>query len=259
MSRRFLVLLLTGLLAAGLLAVGLHTAGATEPGRAQGAGDADRGRRLFLTGCASCHGQNGEGTSQGPDLRGVGAASADFQLSTGRMPNTAPDRQSVTKRSPYTSREIDDLVAFVASLGSGPPIPHVHDPPGDLQEGGQLFLDNCAACHSAAGNGGALSVGRDAPTLHGATPVEVAEAVRTGPGNMPVFGPGTFTPEQVNSIVRYVEYLKKPQDPGGLSLGLVGPITEGLVAILVGLGALMLITRWIEPSAMREAPPEDEA
>jgi ubiquinol-cytochrome c reductase cytochrome c subunit len=256
MPRRFVVMVLGGLLAAGLLAVGLHTAGASESQVARGHGDAERGQRLFLTGCASCHGQNGEGTSQGPDLRGVGAASADFQLSTGRMPSTAPDRQSVTKRSPYTQSEIDDLVAYVASLGPGPPIPDVHDPPGDLQEGGRLFLNNCAACHSAAGNGGALSVGRDAPTLHSATPVEVAEAVRTGPGNMPVFGPGTFTNQQVNSIVRYVEYLRDPQNPGGFSLGLVGPITEGLVAILVGLGALMLITRWIEPRAMREEPPE---
>ncbi len=256
MSRRVVVTCFASLLAAGLLAVGLQTASASEPERAQGTGDEARGERLFLVGCASCHGQHGEGTSQGPDLRGVGAAAADFQLSTGRMPNTAPDRQSVTKRSPYTRPEIDDLVAYVASLGPGPPIPDVDSPPGDLQEGGELFLDNCAACHSAAGNGGALSVGRDAPTLHGATPVEVAEAIRTGPGNMPVFGPGTFTPQQVNSIVRYVDYLKKPQDPGGLSLGLVGPITEGLVAILVGLGALMLLTRWIEPRAMREEPPE---
>jgi ubiquinol-cytochrome c reductase cytochrome c subunit len=256
MPRRIAFVLLAGVLAAGLLAVGLHTAGATGPQRSQGRGSPERGRELFLVGCASCHGQNGEGTPQGVDLRGAGAASADFQLSTGRMPNTAPDRQSVTKRSPYTRREIDDLVAYVASLGPGPPIPDVHHPRGDLQEGGQLFLDNCAACHSAAGNGGALSVGRDAPTLHGATPVEVAEAVRTGPGNMPVFGSGTFTPQQVNSIVRYVEYLKDPEDPGGLPLGLVGPITEGLVAILVGLGALMLLTRWIEPPSLREEPPE---
>ena len=257
MSRRLVLASLAGVLAAGSLAIGLHTAGATErPGRRDaGGGNIERGRRLFLVGCASCHGQSGEGTAQGPDLRGVGAASADFQLSTGRMPNTAPDRQSVTKRSPYTRREIDDLVAYVASLGPGPPIPDVNDPPGDLQEGGELYLDNCAACHSASGNGGALSVGRDAPTVHGATQVEVGEAIRTGPGNMPVFGPGTFTRQQVNSIVRYVEYLKKPEDPGGLSLGLVGPITEGLVAILVGLGALMLLTRWIEPPAVREEPP----
>jgi ubiquinol-cytochrome c reductase cytochrome c subunit len=259
MSRRVVVASLVGLLAAGLLAIGLHTAGATARPAGQGEEDPEavvRGLQLYLVGCASCHGLNGAGTSQGPDLRGVGAAAADFQLSTGRMPNTSPDRQSVTKRSPYTRAEIDDLVAYVASLGPGPPIPDVVTPPGDLQEGAQLYLDNCAACHSAAGNGGALSVGRDAPTVHGATPVEVGEAIRTGPGNMPIFGPGTFTRQQVNSIVRYVEYLKEPEDPGGFSLGLVGPITEGLVAILVGLGALMLITRWIEPRAMREEPPE---
>lgn len=256
MSRRIVIALLAGVLATVALAIGLHAAGATARPSGQDPGSVDRGRELYLLGCASCHGADGEGTNQGPDLRGVGAAAADFQLSTGRMPNTQPDRQSVSKRSPYTRAEIDDLVAYVASLGPGPPIPDVVTPPGDLQEGGQLYLDSCAACHSAAGNGGALSLGRDAPTVHPATPVEVAEAVRTGPGNMPVFGPDTFTRKQVNSIVEYVEYLKKPENPGGFSLGLVGPITEGLVAILIGLGALMLVSRWIEPRAVREEPPE---
>jgi ubiquinol-cytochrome c reductase cytochrome c subunit len=255
MSRRVVAALVAGPVAAVLLGVGLHTASAAAGRPSQNADAVERGRRLYLTGCASCHGANGEGTSQGPHLRGVGAASADFQLSTGRMPNTSPDRQSVSKRSPYTRAKIKDLVAYVASLGPGPPIPDVITPPGDLQEGAQLYFQNCAACHSAAGNGGALSLGRDAPTLHDATRLQVAEAIRTGPGNMPVFGPETLTRKQVNSIVRYVEYLKKPEDPGGLSLGLVGPITEGLVAILIGLGALMLVSRWIEPRAVREEPP----
>ena len=53
----------------------------------------------------------------------------------------------------------------------------------------------------------------------------------------------------MNSIVRYVEYLHDPDDPGGLSLGRIGPIPEGFVALLVGLGALMLVARWIEPPA----------
>lgn len=255
MSRRVVVALLGGFLAAAVLAIGLHAASASERQGAQDPGAVERGRRLYLLGCASCHGGNGEGTSQGPHLRGVGAASADFQLRTGRMPNTSPDRQSVGKPSPYTRAQINDLVAFIASLGPGPAIPDVITPPGDLQEGARLYLENCAACHSAAGNGGALSLGRDAPTLHSSAPVEVAEAIRTGPGNMPVFGPETLTRKQVNSIVRYVEYLKNPENPGGFSLGLVGPITEGLVAILIGLGALMLVSRWIEPRAVREEPP----
>src|SRR5262245_14505619 len=217
-------------------------------------GDPDqiqRGRELFLTDCVSCHGSEGEGTDQGPDLRSVGAASADFFLSTGRMPNTEPDRQAVSKRSPYTQEEIDDLVAYVASLGPGPPIPDVDNPEGNLQEGGVLYRLNCQPCHSAAGDGGALSSGRDAPELHSATSTQVAEAMRIGPGPMPVFDEDTFTDEQVNSIVRYVEYLRDPDDEGGLSLGLIGPITEGLVAILIGLGLLVLAVRWIESQEKR--------
>jgi ubiquinol-cytochrome c reductase cytochrome c subunit len=259
MSRRVAVAFVAGPVAAVLLGIGLHSAGASAGESAQDPGSVERGRELYLTGCASCHGANGEGTSRGPDLRGVGAAAADFQLTTGRMPATQGDRQVMRKPAAYSRAQIDDLVAYVASLGPGPPIPDVITPPGDLQEGAQLYLDNCAACHSAAGNGGALSLGRDAPTLHEATPVQVAEAMRTGPGQMPVFGPETLTRKQVNSIVAYVEYLEKPENPGGLSLGLVGPITEGLVGILIGLGALMLVSRWIEPPAVRaEAPAEPE-
>jgi ubiquinol-cytochrome c reductase cytochrome c subunit len=213
-----------------------------------------RGRELFLTGCSSCHGVDARGTDIAPDLHGVGAAAADFQLTTGRMPDTDPDRQPESKPPAYSPDEIDDLVAYVASLGDGPSIPNVRTPKGNLQEGAQLYLQICAACHSAAGNGGALSLGNDAPTLHGATSVQIAEAIRTGPSNMPVFGPDTLSDKEVNSIVGYVEYLRDPENPGGLPLGLVGPITEGFVAILVGLGALMLITRWIEPRSMREEP-----
>jgi ubiquinol-cytochrome c reductase cytochrome c subunit len=238
------------------MAVGLMSA-AAAPGTAPPAatearlGDdaelVERGHDLFLTGCSSCHGVDGEGTGQAPGLVGVGAASADFQLTTGRMPNTEPNRQAVPKPPAYDDDEIDALVAYVASLGEGPPIPDVADPKGDLVRGGRLFTLNCAACHSSAGNGGALSSGRNAPTLHGATKVQVAEAVRTGPGPMPLFGPETLSDKQVNSIVEYVNYLRDPEDPGGLNLGLVGPITEGLVALLFGLVVLAFVCKWIEP------------
>lgn len=209
----------------------------------------EKGRELYLTSCASCHGVDGRGTEQGPKLTGVGAAAADFQLTTGRMPLTDPSVQAVRKPPAFDRDQIDALVAYVASLGPGPPIPKVDPSKGDLAEGGTLYRLNCAACHSSTGVGGALSYGRDAPTLHDATAVQIAEAMRTGPGQMPVFGPDTFDDKQVNSIVRYVRYLRDPEDPGGFSLGRIGPIPEGLVALVVGLAALMAIARWIELEA----------
>jgi ubiquinol-cytochrome c reductase cytochrome c subunit len=210
------------------------------------AGTLERGRELFLTSCSGCHGAEGGGTHQGPSLLGVGAAAADFQLSTGRMPLADPSAQAVRKPPAFSPREIDALVAYVASLGDGPPIPDVDPAAGDLSEGGTLFRLNCAACHSAAGAGGALSYGDDAPNLWSATPLQVAEAIRTGPGQMPVFGPDTFSKHQVDSIVRYVRYLDDPDDPGGFSLGRIGPITEGMVALLLGLPLLLFVCRRIE-------------
>ena len=130
----------------------------------------ERGRQLFLTSCSGCHGAEGGGTGDGPSLIGVGAAAADFQLSTGRMPLTDPSAQAVRKPPAFSPDEIDALVAYVASLGDGPPIPDVDPAAGDLAEGGTLFRLNCAACHSATGTGGALSYGDDAPKLWSATP-----------------------------------------------------------------------------------------
>ena len=238
--------LLVGLAGAGVAGSG----GGGGDGDSGGGNDADlitKGRRLFRTGCSSCHGADGDGTDIAPSLVGVGAAAADFQLSTGRMPDTDPDAEPESKPPAYEPDEIDALVAYVASLGPGPPIPDVNDPPGDLTEGAELFLLNCAACHSAGANGGALSSGRNAPTLHGATSVQIAEAMRTGPGEMPRFGGDTLSDSQVNSIVKYVRYLRDPADPGGFSLGRVGPITEGLVALLFGLVVLAFVCHWIEP------------
>jgi ubiquinol-cytochrome c reductase cytochrome c subunit len=100
--------------------------------------------------------------------------------------------------------------------------------------------------------GGALSYGTDAPSLHSATPKQIAEAIRTGPGQMPVFGPETFSQQQLDSIVRYVRYLRDPEDPGGFSLGRIGPITEGMVALLLGLPLLLFACRRIEEAHEHE-------
>jgi ubiquinol-cytochrome c reductase cytochrome c subunit len=203
------------------------------------------GKDLFQVACSSCHGLNGEGTATGPRLVGVGAASADFYLSTGRMPLDNPAEQATRKRPAYSKLQIRQLVAYVASLGPGPSIPTADPTTGDLAMGNTLYANNCAPCHSSAGAGGALGHATYAPRLNRATPTQVAEAVRIGPGAMPNFGPETFDDTELASIVRYVAYLKKPDDRGGLGLGHLGPIPEGFVAWVVGLGLLVLAIRWI--------------
>jgi ubiquinol-cytochrome c reductase cytochrome c subunit len=208
--------------------------------------DAEAGRQLYVVACTTCHGADGGGMAgRGPTLVGVGAASADFYLSSGRMPLDRPRSQAERKRVAYPPAQIRQLVAYVASLGPGPGVPQVDPGLGDLAEGNHLYANNCASCHSSAAAGGALGHAVYAPALNRATPTQVAEAVRIGPGAMPVFGPDTLDDAQLASVVRYVGYLHKPDDRGGLGLGHLGPIPEGFVAWVVGLGAMLVAVRWI--------------
>lgn len=225
---------------AALAAGGAHgAAGAPQD-------DADLGRRLFVSDCASCHGVDGSGVEdQGPSLQDAGAASAHFYLTSGRMPMATTEGQSRRKPVRYDEEEIDALVAHVASLGHGPEIPEIDPTRGDLARGNRLYSANCASCHNSAGSGGALGQAVFAPAVHQATPLQVAEAVRVGPGAMPAFSETTLNDQQLDDLVRYVEFLDDPVDRGGLPLGRVGPIPEGLVAWVVGLGLPLLAAAWI--------------
>jgi ubiquinol-cytochrome c reductase cytochrome c subunit len=138
------------------------------------------------------------------------------------------------------------LVDYVVQLagGGGPAIPDVQAAAGNVAAGGTIYRLQCAACHAWSGDGGAL-LQRAAPPTHPATPLEIAEAVRSGPGNMPAFGNAAVSDAQLQSLVRYVRYLDHPEDRGGAPLGHVGPLAEGAVAVFVGLGLLVLGVRWI--------------
>lgn len=227
-----------------------------------------QGEELYLTSCVSCHGVRGVGgipdtAFQGgmaPALTASGEASADFMLRTGRMPMTIPAIQPPGKPVAYTDEQIQALVVYVGSLCDSvlydcPAIPDVRTNPEQLADGGALFLANCAPCHNSVAIGGALSRGRHAPSLQQTAATQVGEAMRTGPGDMPQFGPDVFTDEQVDAIVTYVEYLHQPEHPGGAPLGYTGPVAEGFVALLIGLGALIVAIRWIT----REHEPDSDA
>jgi ubiquinol-cytochrome c reductase cytochrome c subunit len=229
----------------------LYTAFGAAAGSAQEAAPAAQslavkeGRALYLTGCSTCHGINLQGTESGPSLIGVGASSVIFQVGTGRMPLAAGVQQAPRKQPAYTEAEIQQLAAYVQANGGGPTLPEGDLTEGDLSVGGDLFRTNCASCHNFAGSGGALTYGNYAPELEPADAEEIYAAMQVGPEAMPRYSDAQLSVEEKKAITRYVEYITSSGDPGGASLGRLGPISEGLAAWLVGITALVGITLWI--------------
>jgi ubiquinol-cytochrome c reductase cytochrome c subunit len=247
------------LASAAFVAVALGTVGtlyAAVAPKGEAATSADpavqRGQALYARGCSSCHGLNGAGGQRAPSLIGVGAASVDFQVGTGRMPLREHGPQAPRKRPTYDEQQTLDLAAYIASLGPGPAIPSFSASDwqkADTAYGGALFRTNCAQCHNFAGSGGALTFGKYAPSLSKATPTQIYEAMITGPENMPVFGDNQLTPDDKRSVINYVQTIKAQADPGGAGIGRIGPVSEGLVIWVVGIGALLFGVFWMGSKA----------
>jgi ubiquinol-cytochrome c reductase cytochrome c subunit len=212
------------------------------------------GEALYQQNCASCHGVNADGVPADgtpgayPNLRGLGPATIDFWVESGRMPAANPrDVQANRKRPRLTHVQSLAVVAYVNSLAPATPyIPKIQRiTTSDSSDGFSLFALNCAACHTITGGGNALANSTYAPSLRNIPATQVAEAIRTGPGNMPRFT-GNLTDAQVRNIVGYVTlHIQHPYNPGGLGLGGLGPVAEGFVALVLGVGILALIGFWI--------------
>ena len=211
------------------------------------------GQQIFLRGCSSCHGINAEGGDIAPSLIGVGAAAVDFQVGTGRMPMADMSQQAARKQPAFNPDEVAALAAYVASLAPGPAIPTDevinYERDGNTAQGGELFRTNCAMCHNFSGQGGALSKGKYAPSVMDSTPVQIYEAMITGPQSMPVFGNKIITPTEKLSIIKWIKAAQNEPSLGGASLGRVGPVTEGLLIWTLGLGLLIGIAVWLATKA----------
>ncbi|HWJ09147.1 MAG TPA: cytochrome c [Nocardioides sp.] len=277
-----LVVLVLGLLLTG----GLYAAFA--PAQADSNADQEalvkEGRELFLVGCAFCHGQNGEGvltqggTQYGPALTDVGSAAVDFQVGTGRMPMAQPGAQAPRKEVVYTDEEIEALGAYVASLGTGPSVPDTElydtERPGDLNgdgkqdetdrellitRGSQIFLANCTACHNFEGSGGAMPRGGYAPKIRGVESKHIYEAMLTGPQSMDTFSDGNIPPEDKKAVIAYLEKLDEQPSYSGFTLGSLGPVSEGIIAWIGGIGVLVGFAVWIAAHTTRSSKQKDEA
>jgi ubiquinol-cytochrome c reductase cytochrome c subunit len=242
-----------GLLAALILTGAMYSvfspAQAADDTTSESAAEA-AGRELYERSCISCHGSNLEGVEgRGPSLIGVGEAAVYFQVHTGRMPLARQEADAPEKPVVFSDEEIEQLMAYVQANGGGPTLPSGDLRDGDLAQGGELFRLNCASCHNFVGGGGALSSGKAAPSLLDANDLEIYTAMLTGPENMPVFGDNQLTPEEKRSIINYVQTIKAQADPGGAGIGRIGPVSEGLVIWVVGMGALMFGIFWMGSKA----------
>ncbi|MET8138050.1 cytochrome c [Streptomyces sp. NPDC006290] len=244
------VVLLLALAATGGLYAAFAPAGKAQADETAQSLGITEGKKLYSVGCASCHGTGGQGSSDGPSLVGVGAAAVDFQVGTGRMPAQQPGSQIPRKKVIYSQAEIDQLAAYIATLGAGPSIPtksQVSPEGADIANGGELFRTNCAQCHNFTGKGGALTHGKYAPSLEGVDPKHIYEAMQTGPQNMPSFPDTTLTEKNKKDIIAYLDAVNgdDTESPGGLELGGLGPVSEGLFGWVFGLGTLVAVAVWV--------------
>lgn len=241
------------LVAALVLAGGAYTAFAPGISTAQDTPQlstaAKEGKALFDRSCISCHGPNAQGvTDRGPSLIGVGSASVEFQVATGRMPMARQEAQADRKPPVFNADQVRQLAAYIQELGGGPQLPGDVEAMlqgADVSKGGELYRINCAACHGFGGGGGALSSGKYAPSLMRANAAEMYGAMLSGPQNMPVFGDNQLGPQEKADVIAFVVNLQQDKDPGGFNLGRFGPVTEGLAIFLVGMVALVFTALWI--------------
>lgn len=217
----------------------------------------EAGKALFDLTCSSCHGLGAEGTSQGPTLIGVGAASVDFQMGTGRMPAARQEPQLPARQVNYTAEQISSVAAYVASLAPGPAIPTDDQvsPEGlsaeEVARGGALFRTNCSACHGIIGGGGAMPDGKYAPSLADTEPTHIWEAMRSGPQQMPTFSKEVMHDQDVREIIGYLDQANSQPNHGGLTMGAEGPVSEGFWVFVLGIGGLSIIATWIAKKGAR--------
>jgi ubiquinol-cytochrome c reductase cytochrome c subunit len=223
-----------------------------------GGADVAEGRQLYALSCASCHGPNPNGPSEYstvPSLRDVGGAAAvDWAVRTGRMPYSSTKGPAIARGKPkFNEQQTRALAAYVGQAVGDALIPEVDASKGDVAAGQRLYAQACAACHGMSGAGSALGGENIAPTMLGVSQLDVAEAIKIGPGQMPPGGGiPNYTPtdsqsiQDVNDIAAYVRALNTDNlNRGGAPIGGKGPVPEGFVAWVIGLGLLILVVRWL--------------
>jgi thiosulfate dehydrogenase len=181
--------------------------------------------------CTSCHLDEGRRGNAAP-LAGAFARFPKYLDRSGAVVtiedrvNYCFTRSLAGSKLPSDSREMQDIVAYLAFISKGVPNgEHVHaeglakmaDLAGDSSRGRPLFIENCARCHGSDGAGMAPAFpalwGPKSSSI-GASMARQERAASFIRHNMPFDRPGTLTDQQAFDIAAFVTSMPRPDSPG---------------------------------------------
>lgn len=188
--------------------------------------------------CASCHLDAGKNVDAIP-LTGSHARYPTYLGRSGAVValtervNYCFTRSLAGSKLPLESREMQDMLAYIAWLSRGVPVGAGHTLPGaaglasmpaglqgDATRGEQVYTRFCAACHRVSGEGNA-ALHPPAPALWGPGSFSVgASMAREGKAasfiwhNMPLGAGKSLTPQQAFDVAAYISSKPRLDSPG---------------------------------------------
>lgn len=173
------------------------------------------GKAAFGDNCASCHGAGATGRLGYPNLQddewlwGGSLAEIEQTIRFGARANHAETRPgemlAFGRESILKKAEIEAVASYVLSLSG-----KAFEPKSKLEDGAQIYAQNCAACHGDQAKGnkemGAPDL-TDAIWLYGSSPAQVMATIQNGrKGVMPAWE-GRLDPMTIRSLAIYVHSL----------------------------------------------------
>lgn len=176
--------------------------------------DVDNGALLYTEKCAPCHGATGLG--DGPQAGELPnpvppLASIDVALAASPQYWYKVIRQGNIERymppfASLTERQVWDVIAYVYSLSNTPDL---------VSQGGELYQQNCAACHGKNGEGiiPGARVLNDQEFMAGMSALDLMGSIRNGIGEMPPFA--QFSDDDLIALTAYIRSFTFPVPVSG--------------------------------------------
>ena len=181
--------------------------------------------------CASCHIDAGR-RRDAAGLLGVYSRFPKYMDRTGAVipiedrVNYCFTRSLAGNKLPTDSREMQDIVAYLAYISTGVPagrhvvgeaMPKMPKLTGDSARGAQLFATTCAMCHGAEGQGNPPAF----PALWGPKSFSIGASMAREERAatfirhfMPQTKPGSLTDQQAYDVAAYINSHARPDSPG---------------------------------------------